>query len=963
MPDIDANILNRIFRQLQRDTVKTNEAFKQAEDYINCIKCDIKDFSPLTYYYIICKLDDFKKIDFIKENSDYIKINAKEIFKEHGLDNYSISSYFTFNVLKKINDFDSELFRIILKYSKEDFFNNFENADYYNFFKECYSNINSLDNDIFIHIIENYSFNPYVIKSDEDLKTSIESRLEESYNLMNFILNKYKNKISTFSGLELMNFIKSIDNINVYKEVIELYNDKIKEVLNNYNDSLFTNFITSLSDNKQYTFISTFKELILSNFNIKCFIENINICAVYDLYKCDNNKFSKIDIATWLKILSKSRIFNDQLILNDYSNMKEEFKKILFSFKNINFEELYNLKLSNFGYEFEDDKALEILELHYRDNVNVLENICDISIDTNIKSNTFISNLAKLKYLLKNKIIDKNSDVYQKHFALLVLFLKENKIIEEINSTNYQILDQFFYSIIMKYSLCILKKVKNIKEIALINKAHSKIIDTNDFDVIQIERFNLKHLNKLCKDNCVNKTLVLKLMLMVGFDNCKKILSLDSCNTTLEHLTKNVDFKNIKFDKFNNPILNKRVINLLFKENDIENIILDKKSKLYSYFSRLFSEWNIIRMNDRDKNLNMIIDYLDSDSISLSPKYYRLNGLFKYIGCSEVVVNNTLKLHDEILNKKLSTIPKISGSIDNYSYEILDMDDMEILVTGEKTNCCFTVNGQSKSSLEYAINNVNSRVLEVKKDGELIAQSWLWRAGDLLCIDNIETLKDLNEIDFFNVYLSFADKIIDVTSKYEGECAIKTVTLGYTTFDKIIKDIINYPVMISSLANDKMDKYESRLGSNRIYYNTLPQPIDYSGYSDAKCVQCIIKGTNAFNLKQSSYLYKDKRKKVLYYNSNNKYNDDFINKVSNIVNDFIYRKYESDNKVNSYTHVYIDDFKEIYCSSDWLITVDSHNNINKYYYDYNISIYNKMDEYYLKLKSIYSKTKEKKLKL
>ena len=154
MPDIDANILNRIFRQLQRDTVKKNEAFKQAEDYINCIKCDIKDFSPLTYYYIICKLDDFKKIDFIKENSDYIKINAKEIFKEHGLDNYSISSYFTFNVLKKINDFDSELFRIILKYSKEDFFNNFENADYYNFFKECYSNINSLDNDIFISKIE-----------------------------------------------------------------------------------------------------------------------------------------------------------------------------------------------------------------------------------------------------------------------------------------------------------------------------------------------------------------------------------------------------------------------------------------------------------------------------------------------------------------------------------------------------------------------------------------------------------------------------------------------------------------------------------------------------------------------------------------------------------------------------------------------------------------------------------------
>ena len=65
--------------------------------------------------------------------------------------------------------------------------------------------------------------------------------------------------------------------------------------------------------------------------------------------------------------------------------------------------------------------------------------------------------------------------------------------------------------------------------------------------------------------------------------------------------------------------------------------------------------------------------------------------------------------------------------------------------------------------------------------------------------------------------------------------------------------------------------FGNRLGNNRIFVDTLPQPLEEVGYSDSKNVQYLIKGNETFNLGQSNFLYQDDRKDTMYYSENNSY--------------------------------------------------------------------------------------------
>ena len=45
-------------------------------------------------------------------------------------------------------------------------------------------------------------------------------------------------------------------------------------------------------------------------------------------------------------------------------------------------------------------------------------------------------------------------------------------------------------------------------------------------------------------------------MLLIGFDNSKKLLDVDDSLPVVEHLVGNVDVKNIELDNNGNPVLN-----------------------------------------------------------------------------------------------------------------------------------------------------------------------------------------------------------------------------------------------------------------------------------------------------------------------------------------------------------------------------------------------------------------------
>lgn len=481
----------------------------------------------------------------------------------------------------------------------------------------------------------------------------------------------------------------------------------------------------------------------------------------------------------------------------------------------------------------------------------------------------------------------------------------------------------------------------SIEEITIFNRLGQIDFKVEDFTVEQLENYNVKQHKQLCKKFEKNnwyfksyKQLILKLMLMVGFNNTRALLEINDTLPVLEHLVGNVDVKNVKLDEQHNPILNMKLMNLLFSDKDyskMKEILSNKDNDLYKYFPRMFNEWEFIVMNNKDKSLKMIIDFLKSDEISLPPKYYRLEGLFKFIGCNNRNVDETLLLHDQMLTRVSSTIPRITGTKDEYSYEILRLDDMEALTVGNKTDCCFTVLGNGYSCLKHSLTSSNGRILVVKKGNEILAHSWIWRNGNLLCLDNIEISKKINSVDFLDIYLQVADELIKTSYQSEGiEHCIKNITIGFTNFDKQIKGIEQYPCLISKNCNLEDKDFGSRLGSNRQFVDVLPQPIEEVEYSDSKDVQYLIKGNGIFNLEQSYFVYQDERKDIMYYSEDKHYDEDYIKVMNEKVNALRYIKAEKDNTLDSYKAIDVEDLKEAYCNDDWYVINSANGDIETF---------------------------------
>ena len=363
--------------------------------------------------------------------------------------------------------------------------------------------------------------------------------------------------------------------------------------------------------------------------------------------------------------------------------------------------------------------------MKYRNNIktnNVLEGIDS---KTSIFSEKYFKNLSILKEMLMNKTISRNNESYKKHLYNFTLFLENNNIVNNIDDNNFKEIERLFYGIIMGRPIAILYKLSSIEEITIFNRLGKIDFGVGDFAVEQLENYNVKHHKQLCELFSENgfyyeryKQLILKLMLLVGFDNARIILDIDDTLPVLEHLVGSVDIKSVKLDEHGNPILNTKLMNILFSDKKhlkIKNMLSNKDNDLYKYFPRMFNEWEYIKLNNKDMSLKTIIEFLKSCEISLPPKYYRLKDSFKQIGCKSNIVSETLLLHDVMMNRIYSTIPRVKKIKDGYSYEILRLDDMESLVVGNKTDCCFTVLGNGYSCLKHALTSKNGRILVIKK--------------------------------------------------------------------------------------------------------------------------------------------------------------------------------------------------------------------------------------------------------
>ena len=919
--EVEINLLKEIKESVRLLTLNISDedkikAILECDEYIKDGKKNVFDMSPLSVYYIISKLPEDKQITFIKENIKYIKENDDKIFLYTMMEPKSLSYFLSLNVLREIKEIDSDIFNKVISSNYSNLFHGFTHGDYYSFYTEFYSELNEVENTEFINGL--YFSNRCCYEKINEIDINNIFKLQRSYNkeLMDFLLEKYNDKISNFNEKELLMFIKYIEDIDVYREFVNNYQDKLKFAFDDINLYDLREYLSETDAERQKILMSKFFLDIIKKQNIKKIIYRIKSGVIIDLYNKNRDSFNELTLNDWLKVCSTIRVFDDK------------FRKILDTFEIDDIEVLFDTKFYRFYYVKNDILALKYVEMKYRNNIKTNGELEEIDEKTSIFSEKYLRNLSELKERLKNNVISRNDKYYKQHLFNFITFLQNENIINSIEGSNFREIEKLFFRIVMGKSLTILYEVSSIEEITIFNRLGELSFKVEEFTVEQLENYNVKEHRWLYKKNSCDKwniksykELILKLIFIVGFNNAKNLLEINNTLPVLEYLVGNVDVKNVVLDKEGNPILNTKLMNLLFsdrKYSKIKEMLSNEDNDLYKYFPRMFNEWDMIAINNKDKSLKMIIDFLKSDEITLPPKYYRLEGLFKFIGCSNNIVNETLLLHDQILTRTSSTIPRIIGRKEEYSYEILRLDDMESLSIGNKTNCCFTVLGNGYSCLKHALTNSNGRIFVVKKDNEIIAHSWIWRNGDLLCFDNIEISKKIDCVDFFDIYLEVADELMKTSYEIEGDKnCLKNITIGFTDFDKKIKGIENYPCLISKTCDLEYKNFGSKLGSNRIFVDNLPQPIEYVGYSDSKKVQYLIRGNGMFNLGKNYSSYQDDRREIMYFSKDYSYDETYVKILNKKINGLRYVKAEKENMLSSYKVLDVLDLKEVYCNDDW----------------------------------------------
>lgn len=904
------------------------KALRECDSYLNENNIDISKFIPLSFYYIVKNLRENKRVKFIKENINYIKEHDEDIFLYSSLSPKSLVSFLSFDEIKELKNIDYNLFEKVISCNNSLLFNGFKHEEYCMFFSKFNKEISEVDNECLLNGL--YHHNRLCFDNINNIDLNDILKIQKDYNIefMNIILKMYDKKINSLKPSELLTFTKYIIDDKTYSTFINNHYGKLKIALNNEKDRYLREYLIEIGSTKQNVLIELFYDSILLNHDIKTIIDAFYSSNIVWLYDKNKDLFNIISLNDFLK-----NSFNTWSFSND-------LKRIIDSYNIDDLEELLDTKhyiLTPSG----NTKFLEYVELKYRNNIIPDGNIEKVDDNSSVFSKNYLKNLNELKLMLKNNTISKNNDIYTKHLTTFVLFLKKYNIVNEINETYLTKIDNLFYKIVMGLPISCIYKLSNINDITLFNRLGKLEFKTDDFSLEQLEKYKVREHRILCRKYeddefriALYKKLILKLMLMVGFNNAKTIIEADLNLTTLEHLVGNIKVKDIKLDSFGNPILNTKLVNLLFGDKNKERIrkmLNDKESDLYKFFPRILNEWEIISLNGKDKSIKKVIDYLKSTDISVPLEYHRLEKLFKFIGCSNNIVAEAFMLHDKMLERTYSTIPRVEGEKNGYTYEILRLDDMNGLCVGNKTDCCFTILGASYSSLKHALTSYNGRILVVKKDDEIVAHSWIFRNGDLLCLDNIETSKKINCIDFLDVYLDFADKLIEVSYLSEGENnCIKNVSIGYTNFDKKIDGIENYLCLINRNYNLEKDDFNSRLGKKRIYADKLPSTIETVEYHDSKNVQYLIRGNYSFNLGQSRFFYQDDREEIRYYSPSNLYDENYTNSICKIVDGLRYEKLKKENNINSFRTLDIDILDEVYCNNDWYIIKYKNNDIEIY---------------------------------
>ena len=141
----------------------------------------------------------------------------------------------------------------------------------------------------------------------------------------------------------------------------------------------------------------------------------------------------------------------------------------------------------------------------------------------------------------------------------------------------------------------------------------------------------------------------------------------------------------------------------------------------------------------------------------------------KIAGYSQKDFEAIQSLFNEGEIRDFSSIPRIQGKTNGYTYEMLRCDDPLALTIGTLTDCCQKIHGIGQTSMEHSVVSPDGRVFCVRdNEGRLVAQSWFWRNQYTGCFDSIEISQRI--FDLYkkeHPYVGIKGLITDVLEVYK----------------------------------------------------------------------------------------------------------------------------------------------------------------------------------------------------
>ena len=267
------------------------------------------------------------------------------------------------------------------------------------------------------------------------------------------------------------------------------------------------------------------------------------------------------------------------------------------------------------------------------------------------------------------------------------------------------------------------------------------------------------------------------------------------------------------------------------------------------------------------------------------------------------ILKDAIEICKNARKRKYSSIPKIDETFENFTYKMLDLKDPFAITVGYLTHCCFLIKGISYESLKHALQSKNGRIFAVFYNQKFIAQSWIWRNGNVACFDSVEyaqafyQLQKEEQSKLLEIYKKAAQQIINISNEMEPEAEkIKLVTVGRTN------NIFNN---LEDLTDEKPKPLEPNLYTFDSQYQKILTSSDYSNlnYGDVK-VQ-----------------YKDPRKNAEIIDDFNNIDIDKLDDILININSLRYQLENIDSPLD------YNNYKKIISQENWYILVDKNGNI------------------------------------